>query len=728
MALLKTISKLSLIATLLSIPCQNANAQTTGSDIANASKITGQIHHDGKLTEHDWLRAPKISGLKQREPAEGAHATEKTEIAILYDTHNIYFGIWCYDSNMAAITAKQMKRDFSWGSDDNIEIMISPFNDNRNGYSFITNPNGAMADSWLGGDGGSYNTDWNGVWDVKVTTDNKGWYVEMVIPFSTLKFKKEQEQVWSFNIERNIRRKNEQVTWQGWSRQYEISNITQSGKIHGLENIRQKEKLEVLPYITTGIEFQNGQDNSQLKIGGELNYDISPTMKLNFTINTDFAQVESDRQEVNLSRFSIYYPEKRQFFLEGRSYFDMSVSGARLFYSRRIGIEDGDVVPVLGGGRLFGKVNKTSIGILNLQTGSLSGTASSNSSVIRIKQDIFKESGIGFITTQKFSNGKYNAVYGTDFTYNTSSFMGNKNLMTGFSAAMSVEQDNTANPTEGKNKDNATYHVFFFYPNDIWSFNAGFNSIQENFTPELGFVNRDNFKRFYSRLQFEPRVKKEGSVIRNFSFELYDIEYYINDKTGKAETFQLEARPLGIDFQSGDYIGISAEYNQDRPLEEFDLIDNVLIPSGKYDNLNFGAEFHSYDARTITFGAEYETGTFYTGNRNNFSSYIELSLSKHVNIGADWDHNTLDMPQGVFKVNEIGGRINYALNPHLNSSLFAQWNNQSEDILLNYRINWIPKIGSFFYFVVNQSISTKNKKFKLTRTTILGKLVWRFAI
>jgi hypothetical protein len=700
-------------------------SQNSYPDTLRAVRVSEPIHIDGDLKKAIWEKASPITNFTQREPSEGGQPTEQTKVAVLYDTHNIYFGVWCYDSDAKRISAKEMSRDFDWGSDDDIEIMISPFNDNRNGYLFITNPNGAMADVWLGGDGGRFNTDWNGVWDVRVTRDEKGWYAEFAIPFSTLKFKNDNVQTWSLNFERNIRRKNEQIRWQGWSRQFSISNIAQSGKLEGLNNIKQKERVEILPYITAGAEWQSGNATSAFKVGGEINYDISPTMKLNFTLNTDFAQVESDRREVNLSRFSIYYPEKRQFFLEGKSYFDMNVSSARLFYSRRIGISGESIIPLIGGGRLFGKIGKTSIGIMTLQTSAQGAVDGANSSVIRVKQDIFEESSIGFISTQKFSNGQYNATYGTDFTYSTSKLFGNKNLMTGFSGALTY--DNPGRES-ANNKDNATYHIFLFYPNDIWSFNAGMNTIQENFRPALGFVNRSNFKRIYSKLEFKPRFKNMPDFIRSFSFKLYDFEYFINDKTGLAETLSLEFRPLGINFSSGDYIGLNYELHQDNPHEDFRMIDGVIIPKGQYNDSNFSAEFHSFDGRVLNTGIEFETGTFYTGTRSNIDMYLNLSINRHLSIGADWSHNNLDMPQGRFKVNDFGGRVNYAFNPKLNSSVFAQWNNEHEEVIVNYRINWIPKIGSFFYFVVNQNIDTTDKTIKLTRTTILAKLIWRFAV
>lgn len=718
---------LTVVSMFFSLTVQ-LSAQSAGtasqSNVIKAVKIENPIRIDGDLTKAVWQNAQPVTNFTQREPKEGSTPSENTKVAILYDQHTIYFGIWCYDSQPEKISAKKMNRDFDWGSDDNIEIMISPFNDNRNGYLFITNPNGAMADVWLGNGGGN-NTDWNGVWDVRVRRDQNGWYAEFAIPFSTLKFKNEEIQTWAVNFERNIRRKNEQVRWQGWSRQLDIDNIAHSGKLEGLENIKQKERVEILPYISGGAEWLNGKPEATYKVGGEVNYDISPTMKLNFTLNTDFAQVESDRREVNLSRFSIYYPEKRQFFLEGKSYFDMNVSSARLFYSRRIGISGESIVPVIGGGRLFGKINKTSIGIMTLQTGALKGESSANSSVLRIKQDIFEESSIGFISTQKFSNGSYSAMYGADFTYNTTKFLKNKNLMTGFSAAFT--QENIKGGVS-KNHDNATYHIFLFYPNDKINFNVGYNTIQENFRPSLGFVNRTNFKRLYSQLDYRPRVKKLDGLIRSFSFRIFEMQYFINDKTGLTETISAEFRPLGINFQSGDYIGFNYEFQQDNPHEEFDLIDGVVIPRGQYNDNNFSAEFHSFDGRPVNVGIEYEKGSFYTGSRSNIEMYLNLSINRHLSLSADWSRNNLDMPEGYFKVNEFGGRINYAFNPKLNTSLFAQWNNEDKEVVLNGRINWIPKIGSFFYFVVNQHIDTANNSFKLTRTTILAKLIWRFAV
>ena len=394
-----------------------------------ATYIDEQIKLDGKLSELCWSNASVIENFTQREQNEGAPATEKTRIAVVFNATNIYFGIWCFDSEADKISAQQMARDFNWRSDDNIEIMISPFNDNRNGYLFVTNPNGAMADVLVGDEGKNWNKDWNTVWDVAVKKNQQGWFAEIVIPFSSLKFKKESTQIWGINFERNIRRKKEQVLWQGWSRLYDVEKISQGGKLIGINNIKQGTKIELMPYVLAGFEFSNEQNKTKQKIGGEINFDITPTLKLNFTTNTDFAQVESDRKQINLSRFSLYYPEKRQFFLEGINYYNMNIGREELFYSRKIGIDQNQEIPIIGGVRLFGKLNKTNLGVMSIQTFAKDSIPTTNYSIIRVKQDIFKQSNIGLILTQKYSKNGYNRVYGTDFTYSTTELFRNKNLI-----------------------------------------------------------------------------------------------------------------------------------------------------------------------------------------------------------------------------------------------------------------------------------------------------------
>jgi hypothetical protein len=700
-------------------------AQHSKPDTLKAYYFEGRIKLDGKLDESCWKEALPIKNFTQREQHEGEPATEKTRIAVVFNSTHVYFGIWCFDSEPDKISAQKMARDFSWRSDDNIEIMISPFNDNRNGYLFVTNPNGAMADIQVADEGKVWNIDWNGVWDVAARRTEEGWFAEMVIPFSTLKFKKEVNQIWGINFERNIRRKNEQIMWQGWSRKFDVEKISQGGKLTGLHDIKQGTKFEFLPYLLSGIEFNNSDKNpTTFKVGGEVNFDVTPTLKLNLSLNTDFAQVEADRKRINFTRFSLFYPEKRQFFLEGKNYYDMNVGRTRVFYSRRIGIDDRTEVPIIAGLRFFGKLNRTNIGVMSIQTAGKEDIPSTNYSVIRIKQDVFNQSSIGIIATQKFNKDHYNRVYGSDFTYSTSKIFGDKNLLVGGSFA--VSDTHTDAVDKDLNKSNLTYNIFLSYPNDVIEYDFGFTTVQKGFNPEMGFSYRNNYKMIYTELQFNPRFKKLP-FFRNLVFKPIDINYYINDETKKVETVFYEWRPLGFVTKSGEFMEFNVQHVFDHPQEDFELIDDVIIPAGEYWNNRLELQMSSYRGRKISGALEVNVGQFYTGNRQRFELASNFNINKHLNFSADWQRNYVQLPGVSLVTDEVGGRIDYAFNPKLQSSVYAQWNTEDDDIVVNYRINWIPKIGSWFYFVVNQEFNTSNG-LKLERTTIMGKLIWRFTI
>ncbi|MBN2237032.1 MAG: carbohydrate binding family 9 domain-containing protein [Bacteroidales bacterium] len=694
------------------------------SDTLTAHFIQEKIKIDGVLDEAAWSKAIHISDFTQREMEEGKPATEKTEIAILYTNNKLYIGVWAYDSEADKIKASQMNRDFSWGGDDNVEIILSPFNDNRNGYLFVTNPNGARADVLVSNEGEGFNKSWNGIWDVATSITEEGWFAEFEIPFSTLKFPKQSEHVWALNIERNIRHKREQVMWKGWSRQFDIEKISQAGKLDGLKNIQSKEKIELKPYITAGLEKTKGDPTSGIyNFGGDVNIDITPTLKLNLTANTDFGQVEDDQAQINLSRFSLYYSEKREFFLDGNNQFQMNVGGSnQLFYSRRIGndSESEQDVPIIVGARIFGKQNRTNIGFLNIQTAAKDSVLTTNFSVLRISQDIWDQSTIGFIVTSKLQDGHQNLVYGADFNFATSSFLKNKNLEISGSVAQSMTSDSL-------NKDNTAYDLSLSFPNDWIELDLSMNDVQAKFNPEMGYIRRNNAKRFSAELQFNPRPKFLPFA-RNLEIKPIEIDYYFNSATNHLESINYEWRPLGIRFKSGEFIELNVQHNFDRLTESFDVLDTILIPVGDYWDNRMEVQFNTYSGRKVYASVEASSGEFYTGRRNQLETSLYWNANKHWNLSANWAKNYLYMPQGDAIATEISARVSYAYNPKLNGGLFGQWNSEDEQVLLNFRFNWIPKIGSDFYFIVNQELSTANNKIALLNTTVMAKFVWRFAI
>ncbi len=454
-------STLGLIFSLIII--HSLFAQHSKPDTIYALQTSEKIRVDGHLNEAVWQQAVPISNFTQRELQEGLPATETTKVAIIYDKKILYIGIWCYDKEPDKIIARKMQRDFHWNSDDNIEIIIDTYHNKRDGYLFVTNPNGARADAMIMDNGQLFNKSWDGVWDVKTQINSQGWFAEIQIPFSTLKFDVKEQLIWGINFERNIRRKLEQVMWQGWSRDSELEQVSRAGTLIGLQGLQNVNMVEIKPYGLAGIQKEQGSDQeTTANLGGDINYLITPTLKLNLTLNTDFAQVESDKAQINLSRFSLYYPEKREFFLEGKDYFDFSL-GRRIqpFYSRKIGIGDnGEVIPIIGGARVLGKAGRATLGAMSLQTAAKDSTPSTNFSVLRWKQDVGEQSSAGLIGVGKFEPNRHNVVAGGDYLYSTSNFLQNKNLFVGGSYAMSYTSD-------AENKTGSAHRFFISLPTDF---------------------------------------------------------------------------------------------------------------------------------------------------------------------------------------------------------------------------------------------------------------------
>jgi len=573
-------------------------------DTIHAFYTNEKISLDGKLNEECWQKAPRISNFTQRELSEGEPATERTEIAIVYGTNVMYVGFWGYDSEPDKIVAQNMRRDFRWSSDDNFEMILSTFNDNRNGYLFVINPNGARADVLISNEGSGFNMSWNGVWDVVTTVTDKGWFAEIQIPFSTLKFKKKENLVWGINFERNIRRKKEQVMWQGWYRIYEIEKISQAGHVDGIKNIKAKNKVELKPYISGGTENIKGEGwKGRYKIGGDANFDITPTLKLNLTVNTDFAQVEADRARINLTRFSLYYPEKRQFFLEAKDLFEMQIGYRdQVFYSRRIGIQDGNEIPILAGTRFFGKQNRTSVGVMSIQTAAKDSFLTTNYSVARFRQDIGNQSSVGAIMTSKILNGRRNIVYGADFTYSTSKVFNNKNLIFTGAFSQSFTSDSV-------NHKNSAYSLYMTYPNDIIEFTAALTANQMNYNPEMGFIRRHNNKMYYGELKFRPRPKALP-FFRNLEFKPFELSYYTNDVTNELESIFYEFRPFGFTTRSGEVGEINYLWSYDRLDEPFFLLDSIEIPAGIYKDSRGEIQFETFRGRRLSAETFFNWGSF----------------------------------------------------------------------------------------------------------------------
>lgn len=699
----------------------NLIAQISYPNQIKALKVNPSPKLDGIPVEEAWQKTERISNFTQRELNEGEPVTEKTEVAIIYTQSTLYFGIWCYDSNPDLLVAQEMKRDFRHYSEDNFEIIIDTYHDKRNGYLFIINPNGARKDALITDEGRGFNDDWNGVWDVAVHVNNQGWFAEVEIPFSTLKFPDQEKQLWGVNFERNIRRKREQVMWQGWSRDYDLEMVSHAGTLIGIDGISGGHLLEFKPYTLGGIQKTNDDPLDRVgRIGGDINYLITSNLKLNLTLHPDFAQIESDRSQINLTRFSLYYPEKREFFLEGKGAFDFSLGHAtQVFYSRRIGIKGKEEVPIIGGIRLLGKEAGTEVGALSIQTAAKGSDKSTNYSVLRFKKDILGQSNFGLIATSKNSTDTSNYVYGMDFNYASSKLFGDKNIRLGSALAISQSEEKSLN-------ENLGYRIYISMPNDFFEYDLSYYVVQNNFNPEIGFLRRKNYKHLYTELQFNPRP----SIlpwIRQLEIKPLDIDYYWSDDTNQLESVGMEFRPLGFGSKSGEWFEYNIQRFYDRLDEPFEIHEDIVIPVGGYWYNRHEIQLSTFRGRKISVGSDASIGDYYTGNRLQSDIFLNFNVNKHLNLSFDYEWNKLKFGQEKFVTHEMGGRVDYAFNPKLYTSLYGQWNNEDNEILLNFRVNWIPKVGSDFYLAINQIINTSRSKLRLEDTAILSKFVFRFS-
>lgn len=702
------------------------SAQHSLPDTVLAQFSTDQLTFDGHLDEPIWDKAVRINNFTQRDLYFGQPCTERTEVAIVYTTLALYIGVWIYQSNPKTIVAKFLQRDFDFDSDDNFKIILSPFNDRRNGYEFVINPLGARADLLVSGNENS-NKDWNGVWDAKTTIHDEGWFGEIVIPFTSLKFKKNDQHIWAINFERNIRAKNEQVRWQGWSRDFNFESIVNAGTLAGIEDIGYAKRFEFKPYGLSGIDdSKQASTDYTNKLGADLNVNITPTLKLNLTTNTDFAQVEADRIPVNLTRFSVFYPEKREFFLEGYQNFEFSLgNNNRAFYTRTIGLENRQPVPVLAGVRLFGKERRSNIGLLSIQTGSVDTLPSTNHTVFRYRHDMGKQSNIGFITTSKINGDRSNQVGGVDGTYNTSEFLKNKNLVLYANYAQSFtsyRDENNSNP----DGNGYAYRLFVDYPNDAMDIFASISEVSNNFNAESGFINRKNYRQYSWNFRLTPRWLTAYGI-RKMNLKPWGFNYYETLSTGKLESFNNETRPIGFFFKSGE----SFEYNLiqqfDRPDFAFDLTSTISIPAGKYWMYRQEFQFGTFQGRRLWTEAKYAWGGYYTGHIKTAELEIGINLSKHLNLSTQFTHNKIRLPEGSVNTNELAQFINYAFNTKLAVAYFIQWNSVEDYLAGNFRLHWIPKVGTDFFFVLNQSYNElENLNIRTPNTnTGVAKLVWR---
>lgn len=676
---------------------------------------------DGRLDESIWNSAIPFSGFKMVEPTPGSEPTEKTEVRIIYDMNNLYIGIRCYDSEPKKIAANTMEHDKAEERNgDQVSILIDPFQDKRSAYIFIINPKGARSEGFANGQ--QYSLGWDGIWEARSRIDPEGWTAEVRIPFKTISFNAKLTS-WGINIERYIARKLEIIRYSGISLNSFFSNPTEAGSLVGIDNIKQGLGLTFRPYGTAGADANRtdtGAVSSKLDGGFDIYKNITPNLVAAFTYNTDFAETEVDERKLNLTRFPLFYPEKRTFFLEGSDIFDFgggSTQSFMPFFSRRIGLNEGNPVPIKWGTKIFGRVENTNIAALDVQTGPSGNIASQNMFASRISQNIFKESKVGIIATNGSPSGEKNTLMGGDFTYKTSRFMGSDNLSVGLWGVQ--------NWNERKGGSKSGFGLSVDYPNDLYEANITYNYFGDSINPGLGFLPRRAYHYLYSGFSYMPRLEKGwiGSVVRQWFFEFRVSNYWNLD--GQLESRRIFTAPINLRTESGEHIEFNVIPNREVLPEDFEVSEGVIIPKGDYKFLSYRAELNTASYRKIQFDLSYNFGQFYSGHYDNIETGVTLKLDGYANLQLGANVVRGYLPQGDFSENVYFGRLNLYLTPDLGISNYLQSDDISNQMGYNGRFFWQIRPGNIIYLVYNNNMERQwdsESRFKIQEEQIKFKI------
>ena len=722
------------------VPPQSITRDERRRATVRAIKLTQPLRVDGKLDEEVYARHAPFGGFIQVAPVYGEESTERTDVWITYDEDNIYVSARCWDSaSPERWISNELRRDTNQlRNNDHIGVMFDTFYDRRSGFMFYTNPLGALADYSVIDEGGP-NTDWNPVWESRTGTFDGGWTVEMAIPFKTLRYHSGADRMWGIQLRRSIRHKNEWTYLnpvpQNLAGPQALNRISSGGTLVGLDLPPASRNIELKPYVISRLttdrsvapEIDNDFDPD---IGGDFKYGVTANLTADFTVNTDFAQVEIDEQQVNLTRFSLFFPEKRDFFLEGRGVFDFARGGASgggmgggggdasapyLFYSRRIGLNRNRVIPITAGGRLTGKVGAFGIGVMNIRTGDeeLSATPDTNFTVLRVKRDILRRSTIGMMFTNRsvtVNETGSNQAFGVDAAF---SFYQNVNLGAYYART----------ETPGLEGDNDSYQAKFDYGADRYGARVEFLKVGDNFNPEIGFVRRDDFKRSYAQLRFSPRPRNLRGV-RKLTYE--GSLDYIENGAGLLETRQQSGR-FDVEFQSSDRFNAEVNRNYEFLTVPFQVSSGIFIPVGGYsfNDVQLGYSFGSQ--RRISGNVSLTRGQFYDGDITTLGvSQGRVSLTKRFSIEPSLSLSKVNLPHGDFITRVLRSRVDYGFSPRMFASALLQYNYTDRTFSSNLRYRWEYRPGSEFFVVWTdeqdtraRGLTLRNRAFVVKATRLL---------
>ena len=677
---------------------------------------------DGALDEAVYRSLPPITGFIQQDPREGEIATEPTLVWVLFDDRNIYIAARCRDSQPERIVANDMRRDGSNVSqNDNISVILDTFHDRRNGYEFLMNSIGGAWDTQIT-DERDANRNWNTVWVPRSRRDAEGWTVEMAIPFRSLRYRGSGPQVWGINIRRNVRWKNELSYLSPVPRQYGargILRLSQAATLVGLEAPPSALNLDVKPYAVASVKADRALDplfenRIERNAGFDLKYGITQSLTADFTYRTDFAQVEDDDQQVNLTRFSLLFPEKRDFFLEGQGIFAFGgasttpptgaaasapVNTPVLFFSRRIGLSGNRTVPLEAGGRVTGKAGRYSVGLLDIRTGDNpdAGAVDTNFGVVRLKRDILRRSYVGFIGTHRSptaSASGENLVLGVDANL---SFFQSVNIV-GYYAGTR---------TTGARGDDRSYRARFDYDADRFGVQVEQLAVGKNFNPEVGFLRRTGFVESLAQLRISRRPRS-SRAIRRMNYEA--ALDYITDDDRRLENRQARAGVRG-EMHNGDTWGVSYSRDFEFLSDSFEIVPGTWVPVGAYHSPTLRGNYTLGTQRRVSGDIAFAHGSFYGGDRTDVSYRGRAEITPRLSIEPGFSVNRVDMPAGRFTARLLTARGTFSFTPRMLTAALVQYNSTSNAITTNVRFRWEYRPLSELFVVYSDGRDTLERGF-----------------
>lgn len=683
---------------------------------------------DGMLDDAVWQLAPVIDNFTQQEPAEGEAGTERTEVRLLYDAARLYIGLRAYDSDPNGIIATEMRRDSERVLDeDNFQIILDTFNDSRNGYMFVTSPLGAKLEQQVfeEGEGGrrgsasNINRDWDGVWSVEARRTTEGWTAEIVIPMVTIRFPETSQQSWGVNFMRSIRRKNEQVFWAPIPKAYGLTRVSLAGSMAGMTTLNRGLDLRMKPFVVGGgRRDRTGSRITQSGLndaGLDLKYGVRSGLNLDVTLNTDFAQAEVDEQQVNLTRFPLFFPEKRDFFLENAGQFGVRTAGgnrlADLFFSRSIGLRAGQPIPITAGARLTGKMSRHNVALMTIQTGEALGQPGENFFVARYSRDVLRRSKVGglIINKEATNDPRFNRTFAADTTLAVT-----RNLtINSFLAKTS---------TPGLSGGDLAFHGRGGWLDRRWNVFAEYTDIQDNFNPEVGFLPRRGIRTSTVHVERNPRPGRYN--IRQLE-PMINITY-TTDQHNRLLTRRIH-HMIGTRLENGAYINVVYNRHFEWLDVPFRIQRDVTIPVGTYRFGEWDLTYNSDPSRRVYHRITYSPQTFFDGTRTDVSAAAGVRATNRLAAELQYQRNDVDVPWGAFDVNLGILRLDLALSPRMTFRTLSQYNSSTRQLSNSVRFNFIYRPGSDLYVVYDELRSDLSGQPEFRSRQVLLKMTYMLA-